>query len=155
MVAPLLQAVEQAVRVEGRLRIGTRQQLVEDRVRYLRLLASRHLGAPSLPSCPPAHEIPDGPCAPRVPGLDPLVQDRELLLVRHAAQHVPSVSVIAASLVQLLLRRSPSSSRSSHGRRASTSAASSRSARVRSAATSPSRAASSRRSSASIFAASS
>src|SRR3954471_17285147 len=54
----LLQAVEEAVRVEGRLRIGTRQQLVEDRVRNTGLFASRHVGAPSLPSCPPVHGIP-------------------------------------------------------------------------------------------------
>src|SRR3712207_5613092 len=57
----LLQAVEEAVRIEHGLRIGACQQLVEDGVRDLRLFASRHVGAPSLPSCPPAHEIPDSP----------------------------------------------------------------------------------------------
>src|SRR4051794_12010769 len=62
----LLQAVEEAVRVEGRLRIGTRQQLVEDRVRNTGLFASRHVGAPSLPSCPPTHEIPGRSPAGRV-----------------------------------------------------------------------------------------
>src|SRR3954454_1055799 len=55
----LLQLVEQAVRVEGRLRIGAGQQLVENRVGYPRLFASWHVGAPSLLSCPTAHEIPD------------------------------------------------------------------------------------------------
>jgi hypothetical protein len=55
----LLQAVEQAVRIERRLRIGAGQELVEDGVGDLRLFASRHVGAPSLLSCPPTHEIPD------------------------------------------------------------------------------------------------
>src|SRR4051794_13763981 len=55
----LLQLVEQAVRVEGRLRIGAGQQLVENGVGYPRLFASWHVGAPSLLSCPTAHEIPD------------------------------------------------------------------------------------------------
>src|SRR3954463_4574498 len=66
----LLQAVEEAVRVDGRLRIGTRQQLVEDRVRNTGLFPSRHVGAPSLPSCPPTHEMPGrsalGPALDRV-----------------------------------------------------------------------------------------
>ena len=57
----LLQLVEQAVRIERRLRIGAGQQLVEDGVRNLRLFASRHVGAPLLPSCPTPHEIPDSP----------------------------------------------------------------------------------------------
>src|SRR5215212_1318050 len=55
----LLQAVEEAVRIKCRLRIGTGQKLVEDGVGDLRLSASRHVGAPLLPSCPLTHEIPD------------------------------------------------------------------------------------------------
>src|SRR5215212_4391784 len=55
----LLQAVEETVRIERRLWIGSRQQLVQNGVRYLRLFASRHVGAPLLPSCPLTHEIPD------------------------------------------------------------------------------------------------
>src|SRR3954471_7290213 len=55
----LLQAVEEAVRIERRLRIGPGQKLVEDGVGDLELFASRHVGAPSLPSCPLTHEIPD------------------------------------------------------------------------------------------------
>ncbi|HEX8203824.1 MAG TPA: hypothetical protein VF590_25330 [Isosphaeraceae bacterium] len=55
----LLQLVEKAVRIEGRLRIGAGQQLVEQDVGDLRLFASRHVGAPLLPSCPLTHEIPD------------------------------------------------------------------------------------------------
>ena len=48
----LLQIVEQAIRVEGRLGIGASQQLVEDGVRNTRFFASRHGRAPLLPSCP-------------------------------------------------------------------------------------------------------
>src|SRR3954447_20979971 len=55
----LLQAVEEAVRIERRLRIGPGQKLVEDGVGDLELFAPRHVGAPSLPSCPLTHEIPD------------------------------------------------------------------------------------------------
>src|SRR4051812_22834638 len=54
-----LQAVEKSVRIEGRLRIGPRQQLVQDGIRNMRLFASRHGWAPFHPSCPPTHEIPD------------------------------------------------------------------------------------------------
>ena len=57
----LLQIVEQAIRVERGLRIRTRQQLVENGVRNTRLFASWHGRAPSLPSCPAPHEIPDSP----------------------------------------------------------------------------------------------
>ena len=57
----LLQIVEQAIRVEGRLWIGAGQQLVEDGVRNARFFASRHGRAPLLPSCPTPHEIPDSP----------------------------------------------------------------------------------------------
>src|SRR3954454_21289610 len=65
----LLQAVEEAVRIERRLRIGPGQKLVEDGVGDLELFASRHVGAPSLPSCPLTHEIPDraGSGVPPVP----------------------------------------------------------------------------------------
>src|SRR3954470_4567911 len=55
----LLQAVEESVRIERRLRIGPGQKLVEDGVGDLEIFASRHVGAPSLPSCPLTHEIPD------------------------------------------------------------------------------------------------
>src|SRR4051812_34430568 len=55
----LFQAVEKAVRIEGRLRIGPSQKLVQDGIRNMRLFASRHGWAPFHPSCPPTHEIPD------------------------------------------------------------------------------------------------
>src|SRR3954463_7427774 len=55
----LLQAVEKAVRIKGRLWIGPSQQLVQDGIRNMRLFASRHGWAPFHPSCPPTHEIPD------------------------------------------------------------------------------------------------
>src|SRR5215472_799020 len=48
----LLQIVEQPVRVENRLRVGTSQQLVEDSVGDARVFASRHRWAPFLRSCP-------------------------------------------------------------------------------------------------------
>ena len=59
----LLQLVEKAVRIEGRLRVRSGQKLVKDRVRNTRFFASRHVAAPSHPSCPPTHEIPDSPKA--------------------------------------------------------------------------------------------
>src|SRR3954468_22171361 len=55
----LLQAVEKAVRIKGRLWIGPSQQLVQDGIRNMRRFASRHGWAPFHPSCPPTHEIPD------------------------------------------------------------------------------------------------
>ena len=47
----LLQIVDQAIAVEGRLGIGPSQQLVEDGVRYTRFFASWHRRAPLLRSC--------------------------------------------------------------------------------------------------------
>src|SRR5215218_1095802 len=55
----LFQTVEKSVRIKGRLRIGPSQQLVQDGIRNMRFFASRHGWAPSHPSCPPKHEIPD------------------------------------------------------------------------------------------------
>src|SRR4051794_11089405 len=55
----LFQAVEKAVRIKGRLRIGPSQKLIQDGIRNMRLFASRHGWAPFHPSCPPTHEIPD------------------------------------------------------------------------------------------------
>src|SRR5208282_1070448 len=60
----LLQLVDQAVRIEGRLGVGPDQQLVENRVGDNRLSASGHWGSPFFPLCPPAHEIPDSPATP-------------------------------------------------------------------------------------------
>src|SRR4051794_6510923 len=54
-----LQAVEKAVRIKGRLRIGPSQQLVQDGIGNMRLFASWHGWAPFHQSCPPTHEIPD------------------------------------------------------------------------------------------------
>jgi hypothetical protein len=48
----LFQAVKKTVRIEGRLRIGPSQQLVQDGIRNMRLFASRHGWAPFHPSCP-------------------------------------------------------------------------------------------------------
>ncbi len=48
----LLQLVDQAVRIEGRLGVGPDQQLVENRVGDDRLSASGHWGSPFFPLCP-------------------------------------------------------------------------------------------------------
>jgi hypothetical protein len=56
----LLQAVEEAVRIERRLGIGARQQLVQKGVRYRRLFASWHVGAPSLHHARPHTKFPRG-----------------------------------------------------------------------------------------------
>jgi tetratricopeptide (TPR) repeat protein len=50
----LLQIVDQAIGIEGGLRIGPGQQLVKEGVRDMRLFASRHRRAPLLRSCPTA-----------------------------------------------------------------------------------------------------
>src|SRR5215212_1131370 len=77
----LLQAVEETVRIERRLWIGARQQLVQKGVGYRRLFASRHVGAPLLPSCPLTHEIPDRATASSVP-LPSLIEERSSRAVR-------------------------------------------------------------------------
>ena len=42
----LLQVIEKAIRVKGRLGIGPSQELVQNGIRNTRLFASRHVGAP-------------------------------------------------------------------------------------------------------------
>src|SRR3954451_22214929 len=60
----LFQTVKKSVRIEGRLRIGPSQKLVQDGIRNMRLFASRHGWAPFHPSCPPKHEISDAAADP-------------------------------------------------------------------------------------------
>ena len=57
----LFQRIKQSARVECGARVGTAEQLVEDRIRYRRRFASGHRGAPSFPLCPATHEILDSP----------------------------------------------------------------------------------------------
>src|SRR3954465_3840434 len=57
----LLQIVKQPIGRQGSSRIGAGQQLIEHGIRDVRFFASRHGWAPSLPSCPTPHEIPDSP----------------------------------------------------------------------------------------------
>jgi hypothetical protein len=59
----LLQRIQQASRIKGFSCGTTRQQPVEQIMRYHRFLASRHMGSPFYPLCPTTHEIPDSPCA--------------------------------------------------------------------------------------------
>src|ERR1041384_7503811 len=56
-----LQIGEQTIRIESRLGVRAGQQLVEKGIRNTGFFASRHRRAPSLPSCPTPHEIPDSP----------------------------------------------------------------------------------------------
>jgi hypothetical protein len=59
----LLQRIQQAALCQGGASVTAGQQLIQQLVRYRRLFASRHIGTPSFPLCPPAHEIPDSPTA--------------------------------------------------------------------------------------------
>src|SRR3954467_15716040 len=49
----LFQAVKKSVRIEGRLRIGPSQKLVQDGIRNMRFFASRHGWAPFHPYARP------------------------------------------------------------------------------------------------------
>src|SRR4051794_18066170 len=57
----LLQIVKQPLGLKGGSWVGAGQQLIEDGIRNTRFFASRHGRAPSFPSCPTPHAIPDVP----------------------------------------------------------------------------------------------
>src|ERR1051326_2213149 len=90
-----LQIVEQTIRIESRLGVGTGQQLVEKGIRNTGFFASRHGRAPLLPSCPTPHEIPDSPsrCAPDAPHRRPFRSYRAAALDPLENADTPSASI--------------------------------------------------------------